>query len=287
METAVRTSPSAGEANEWALVLAASGIPYRLEAGDAGWALLVPDPELRRAQRALRAYDRENHPPRHALPLRGLSARAAWAIGLLVGILLLGFFAVTGPPAAGSRWFPRGAAAAGPMLDGEPWRAVTALTLHVDLAHALGNAIATTLLVPPILERLGPGSGLGLVLLAGVAANLLAAAAQSPQHVAAGASTATFGAIGILAGLRLREPSASGRSKPWWIILVAAVLLLAILGTGRGADVLGHALGLATGGALGLAAGLIRRPFARSIQWALAAVVALAVVGCWQLALGG
>jgi membrane associated rhomboid family serine protease len=288
-ETAARTGGSAGEASEWALVLAASGIAYRVEEGGAGWAVLVPDADLIRARRALRAYDVENRRPLAATPVPGGSVRAAWTVGLLVGALLLGFFAMTGPPAPGSIWFERGAAAAAPMLGAEPWRAVTALTLHVDTAHALGNAVATALFLPPILERLGPGSGLGLVVLAGVGANLLAAALQGPPHVAAGASTATFGAIGILAGLRLRAAAsrAGGRDSAWWIVPVAALVLLAILGTGRGADVLGHAVGLATGGALGLAAAFIRRPLAGRIQWALVGGVALAVAGCWRLALGG
>ncbi len=285
METAVRTTWNVSEANEWALVLTAVGIPYRLElAEDTGWEVLVPDPELARARRALRAYDAENRRPPDAPQPAGAPGRTAWAIGLAIGALLLAFFAMTGPPAAGSRWFEQGAAAAGPMLSGEPWRAVTALTLHVDTVHAVSNAVATALLLPPIAQRLGPGCGAALVLLAGAGANLLAAAVQSPEHVAAGASTATFGAIGILAGLRLwaRSPG-----KRWWIVLVAAVLLLAMLGTGRNADVVGHALGLSTGGVLGLAAAVSRRQPGAPIQWALVAIVALTVAGCWHLALGG
>lgn len=288
METTVRTTARAGEANEWALVLTAAGIPHRLEPADAGWTLLVPNPEQARAERALRAYDEENRrAPDTALPA-GAPGRAAWVVGLAVGALLLGFFAVIGPPAVAPGWFRQGAAAAGPMRHGEPWRAVTALTLHVDTLHAVSNAIATALLLPPIAARLGPGGGTGLVLLAGAGANLLAAAVQSPQHVAAGASTATFGAIGILAGLRLRTRAAPGATRrKWWIVPVTAVLLLAMLGTGRDVDVLGHALGLATGATLGLVAARSRRPLASPIQWALGAAVALTVVGCWRLALAG
>jgi len=286
METAVRTTPRASEANEWALVLAAAGIPHRIEPADAGWALVVPDAEVVRGQRALRVYDEENRRQHDTTPPEGGPGRTAWTVGLAAGTLLLGFFAVTGPPAVGSRWFTRGAAASGPMLNGEPWRAVTALTLHVDLVHAVGNAIAIGLLLPPIAERLGPGGGVGLVLLAGAGANLLAAAMQSPQHVAAGASTAAFGAIGILAGLRVRARSgAGGLGRRWWIVPVATLLLLAMLGTGRNVDVLGHALGLLSGAALALVAGLSPRRLATSVQWALLAAAALGVVGCWGLAL--
>ena len=140
---------------------------------------------------------------------------------------------------------------------------MTALTLHADLVHVLGNAIAIALLLPPIIRRLGPGIGLALVLLAGATANLLGAAVQGPQHVAVGASTATFGALGILAALRLGSPSPAGRARGRrWIVPVASVLLLAMLGTGPGTDVLAHALGLAVGAALGLVAAIVRRPVA-------------------------
>ena len=174
------------------------------------------------------------------------------------------------------------------MLNGEPWRAVTALTLHVDLLHVLGNAIATALLLPPIVRRLGPGIGLALVLLAGAAANLLGAWVQGPQHVAVGASTATFGALGILAALRLGSPWPAGQARGRrWIVPVTSVLLLAMLGTGPGTDVTAHALGLVAGAALGLVAAMCRRPVTAPIQRVLVAAVTLAIVGCWCAALVG
>jgi membrane associated rhomboid family serine protease len=288
METVIRTTESAREADEWALVLTAAGIPYRLEWGAAGWMLLAPDPEVANVREALDAYAEETR-GESAGPLpEAASARTAWTVGLAGGAFLLGFFAVTGPPMGGSPWFDRGAAAAGPMLHGEPWRAVTALTLHVDTVHVVSNAIATALLLPPIVQRLGPGGAVWLLLLAGTGANLLAATAQGSPHVAVGASTATFGAIGILAALRLWPRSGTGRTRGRrWIVPVATVLLLTMLGTGRGADVLAHALGLLSGGVIGLVAAVSRRRRAVPIQWALAAAAALTVVGCWQLALSG
>jgi hypothetical protein len=60
-----------------------------------------------------------------------------------------------------------------------------------------------------------------------------------------------------------------------------------MLGTGRGADVLAHALGLLSGGVLGLVAAASRRRRAVPIQWALFAAAALTVVSCWHLALSG
>jgi membrane associated rhomboid family serine protease len=285
METAIRTTERAGEANEWALVLAAAGIPYRLELGDAGWTLLVPAAEAARVREALDGFDAETHREPVARLGGATSARAAWTLGLGLGGSLLGFFAVTGPWVAGSPWFARGAAVSSLMLSGEPWRAVTAMTLHADSVHVLGNAIATALLLPPIVQRHGPGGALWLVLLAGAGANLLAAAAYGSRHVAVGASTATFGAIGVLAALRLWPRSATDTRNRRWVVPVATLLLLAMLGTGRGADVLAHAFGLLNGGALGLVAAVSGRPLATPIQWILVLAAVVAVVGCWYLAL--
>lgn len=288
METAIRATRRASEANEWSLVLTALRIPHRIEMDGDEWTVLVPDAEVRRGRAALRAHDEEGRREPDQAPAEAASGRTAWITALAAGALLFGFFFVTGPPAAGSSWAARGAAVSRSMLNGEPWRAVTALTLHVDLVHVLGNAIATALLLPPIIRRLGPGIGLALVLLAGAAANLLGAWVQGPQHVAVGASTATFGALGILAALRLGSPSPAGRARGRrWIVPVASVLLLAMLGTGPGTDVIAHALGLVAGAALGLVATIVRRPVAAPIQRALVAAVALAVLGCWCAALVG
>jgi hypothetical protein len=210
METAIRATRRASEANEWALVLTALRIPHRVEMDGDEWIVLVPDAAVRRGRAALRAHDEEGQRAPDQAAAEAASGRTAWITGLAAGAVLFGFFFVTGPPAATSSWAARGAAMSRSMLNGEPWRAVTALTLHVDLLHVLGNAIATALLLPPIVRRLGAGIGLALVLLAGAAANLLGAWVQGPQHVAVGASTATFGALGILAALRQGSPVARG-----------------------------------------------------------------------------
>jgi membrane associated rhomboid family serine protease len=289
METPVRASRRQTRVEEWALVLAAAGIPHRVERDGAGFLLLVPDADAPQAQAALAAYDEEAGAERHTALADQASPRLAWAVGVAVAALLLAFFAVTGPPAAGSGWFERGAASARLIVGGEPWRAVTALTLHVNAVHVAGNALATAVLLPAIVQRLGPGGGLWLVLLAGTVGNILAAMVYDPRHVAVGASTATFGAIGILAALRLLPVPAGARTRhKRWPVLAASLVLVAMLGTGPGADVLAHALGFLAGGVLGLAAGaVLRRPPGAPVQWALVALAALAVVGCWRLALAG
>ena len=92
----------------------------------------------------------------------------------------------------------------------------------------------------------------------------------------------------FVAGARELAPSPVGQVRGRrWIVPVTSVLLLAMLGTGPGTDVIAHALGLVVGAALGLAAAIVRRPVAAPIQRALVAAVALAIAGCWYAALAG
>ena len=279
METAIRATRRVGEANEWALALTALRIPHRIEMDGDEWIVLVPDAAVRGAARPSGPTTRRRGAEhRTRLPPRLRRAAPPGSPGSAPGPCS-SFFFVTGPPAASSSWSVRGAAVSGSMLNGEPWRAVTALTLHVDLLHVMGNVIATALLLPPIIRRLGPGIGLALALLSGAGGNLLAAWVQGPRHVAVGASTATFGALGILAALRLASPSTAGRARGRrWIVPVASLLLLAMLGTGPGTDVIAHALGLVAGAVLGLGAALVQRPVAAPVQRVLVAAVALAVL---------
>jgi len=282
METVIRTTEQVNEANTWVLVLTAAGIPHRLETAESGWALLVPTSEIATAREALDASDQEqgDEAPRR---VDGSSVRVAWAVGLAAAGSLLVFFVVTGPWTASSRWFERGAAAAGPTLHGEPWRALTALTLHADSLHVLGNAVAAALLLPAIVQPLGPGLGVWLPLLAGMGANVVAASIYPPAHVAVGASTATFGMIGILAALQFSSPAT--RSDRRWVIPIATLLLLTMLGTGRDADILAHMLGLVCGGGLGFLVAGRRRALTNWLQWSLVGAAALIVVGGWHLAL--
>ena len=286
MQTALRTTERLAEANEWSLVLTAAALPYRLEAANGEWRVLVDEDHEAAARAALDAYDAEREPPAPVVvPAAPPAGDFAWTTGLLAGVTLLALFAVTGPGRARSEWFQRGAGSARLMWHGEPWRAVTALTLHVDGVHVLGNSVATVLLLAAVVQRLGPGVGLALFVLAGAIANLLAAAAHGGGHVAVGASTATFGALGILAALQFASPGTVRDSRTRrWTVPVAALVLLLWLGTSPNADVLAHAAGLLTGALLGLAVARHSRPPGSMTQLACALATVLVVAVAWALA---
>ena len=108
---------------------------------------------------------------------------------------------------------------------------------------------------------LGPGVGLRLLLLAGAGLEevVVTAAVHGGDHVSVGASTATFGAIGILAALRIIGGRAREGGRKSWVVIAASLALLALVGTGPHADLLAHLFGFLLGGGLGLIAALTIR----------------------------
>jgi len=284
--TAVRVTPSRRRADEWAVVLAAADIPHWLRQRLDGWAVIVPPDDAATALAALAAYDQENAGERVGSGEAAPPSRPMTIAGVVVALLLLGFFAITGPRAGGSAWFEHGSADATRVLAGEWWRAVTALTLHADAPHVLANAAASALLMTAVCWHLGPGVGLWLLLLAGAGGNALTAAVHGGDHVSVGASTAVFGAIGILAALQITRRRAGSSGMKSWVVIAASLALLALLGTGPHADVLAHLFGFLVGGGLGLIAALtIRWTLPAPVQWLLVAAAGAAVAGAWRLAL--
>jgi membrane associated rhomboid family serine protease len=283
---AVRVTPNRDRADEWAVVLAAADIPHRLRRRLDGWALIVPAPDAAAALASLEAYDREDVGEDTDRGNPVAASRPLTLVGVYVALLLIGFFAITDSRRGHGEWFQRGSADATRMMAGEWWRAVTALTLHADVPHLLGNVLAGALLVTAVCQQLGPGVGLSLLLLAGAAGNALTAAIYRGGHVSVGASTGIFAAIGILVALRIVTPGHMGsRPRKWWVAVAASVVLLALLGTGPNADLLAHVFGLLAGGVVGVLGALtIRWMPPPSVQGLLVTVAGAAVYASWRLA---
>ena len=285
--TAVRVTSEPQRADEWAVVLAAGSIPHRLRLRLDGWALIVAAHDAEAARAALDAYDRENiGDPAEIVPDDVARVRGAAAVGVAIGLLLIGFFAVTGTRAGRSVWFERGAASAERIVAGEWWRTITALTLHADAPHVIGNAAASVVLVWAVADQLGPGVGLWLLLLAGAGGNALTAAVHGAHHNAVGASTAMFGAIGLLAATRVVSRGRRPAARKRWMVIGASFALLAFFGTSPDADLLAHLFGLVLGGAVGLVTAFaVRRPLPPRAQWVLAVAALAAVIGAWVRAM--
>jgi membrane associated rhomboid family serine protease len=287
-DVVVRVAPDARRAETYSFVLEALAIPHRVVVTEHGSAIVVSPALAARASEALAAHEREAAEEatsiEPAAPDQGPST-----IGAGIATALVAFFFVTGPR-SGGHWFASGSAVADKIVSGEWWRAVTALTLHADLAHVLGNAVALIVFVSALGRWLGRGLALALVLASGVIGNLLTAYGYRGGHDSVGASTAAFGALGILGGLQLvrryRFTARLDRRRRALSAVAACLGIFAMIGVGERSDVVAHLAGLGSGLAIGaLTARLVRRAVSAPAQWALLALSVLVVVACWGRAM--
>jgi membrane associated rhomboid family serine protease len=284
-QVTLRIARTRQQAEEWALVLEAEGFSSRVVRVPEGFTLCAAQQEEEQARSVLAAYESENpsevpsfEPPRAFHPLGS---------ALIVSAALVVFFSITGPRSPEAAWFARGSADVDRILLGEPWRALTALTLHADLAHVLANAIAASLFFGAVFQALGPGVGLALVLVAGAMGNLLNAWVHGSGHISVGASTAVFGAVGMLASLALVRRRRGGvRGRRAWAPIAAGLALLAMLGAGQRADLGAHLFGFLAGCVFGVPAGILVRGMPpRALQGLFAALALTLLLGAWHLAL--
>src|SRR5580693_4776596 len=249
----LRATANPTQAGDWALVLASAGIGYRLDQREGRFVLAVAPADIPAAETALAGYDAEGP----AKPDPPAPDAGASALGIFSAIGLCAMFWVAGPSGPGSRWFEAGAASAERIASGQWWRALTALTLHADLLHLAGNVVAALIFVSAVGRWLGGGLGALVILTAAAAANLLTAAVHRTAFVSVGASTATFAALGLCAGLQVvRRLRGGARRKYAWVPLGAGLGLYAMLGVGPGADTYAHLFGLGFGAAIGSAVAL-------------------------------
>ncbi|MBM2802197.1 MAG: Rhomboid family intrarane serine protease [Deltaproteobacteria bacterium] len=272
-------------AEEWELVLLAQGLSPSLRRSPDGVVISVPPAEVDRALASLSAYEREN--PRKLAERGEPMESASLLAGVAVALMLLIFFSVTVQWLPALSWFARGSAAAERILQGEVWRTVTALTLHADVAHALSNAIAAALFLSAVSSIVGVGLGGALVLLAGAGGNLANAFLHGSPHVALGASTAVFGAVGMLGSLGMTRRRRRALSR-WraWLPVAAALALLGMLGSGgQRVDIWAHLCGLLVGAVLGIIIALVApRAPGLGIQWACGTAAVAVLIYCWTVA---
>jgi rhomboid protease GluP len=264
------------------LLLSAMGLPHAIVSDGEGVALVVAPEHAEAARRELGQLRAEREAPPEEPTLHGGSrAGIPAALALLAGHAWL----LTRTIGRRSSIYALGELDAVKVRAGQWWRTITALTLHADPAHVVGNAIATAIFVSAAGDWIGPGLALLLTVIAGTVGNGVAVALDA-SHRAIGFSTATFGALGLSAVFgfvaRYRDRIARRRA---WLVLGAGVALLALLGAGERSDLLAHLLGLGAGALLGAMVSRLPRPTVTplgELTYALMAVVIVA--GSWLIA---
>lgn len=278
---------------DWTLVLKSARIPHRTAHGPNGWRILVPESRLGAALEQITAFEAENPPGEDAAPapLPVAPGLEAQGVAGVMGLAAVFEALITSPlPSLGlypEDWKLAGAANARLILDGEWWRTVTALTLHADPAHFLGNAVIGGVFMACLCRTAGSGAAWLLFVLSGVAGNLLNAWFRVGGHISIGASTAVFGVVGALGALAMvREGRLDFRRAA--APVVAGLALLGMLGTGGertdlGAHLFGFAAGLPLGAAWGRRIMLSGLPGPRA-QWGLGGIALGLVILAWLAA---
>ena len=278
-------------ARERALVVAARTLPHWIERDGDAWVLRVEpgaEEEVQRERAAFENEERARPPTRPVFPEGKIPTLSLY----VAAAVLAGFFAMQNR--LGPAWSERGVAQSAEILRGEWWRTVTALTLHADASHVGANLATGLLFAAFLLPRFGTGATWLAVVLSGALGNALNAwGYRGAGHGSIGASTACFGALGMLMGAELfarwREPETRSR---WQLVLPlgAGLGLLAFLGVGEEGgrvDYMAHCWGFVVGTAAGLLLEWLRvKERASPAVQRTAAAAALGLLGAaWVLAL--
>lgn len=258
---AVAVYPDLETAEEHALVAVAADAEIWLAASPAegapGFALLTEIGQAPRLRAEVAAYEAEQDAARSVVPLAVPHFPAApwlafyWALSLVVAFL----FQSREPGL--TDWGV--SSSLGLFDESEWWRPFTALFLHADLSHLGGNLVFGCLFAPFVARMIGGYLGWLLILVGGVAGNVLTAWLHYPdQYTALGASTAVFAALGMLTGGGILLAFLTPERAPWARVIVplgGGVALLGWLGVGGvNTDVLAHAAGFLFGLPLGFTA---------------------------------
>ncbi len=285
-------------ARERGLVLAAAGITHLIGPDGAFWVLRVAKGDAERALAELNAYETEELSRQEDCTAAEPEARWSPAVDVYWGLLVVAFCVVGAAvlqAECGAEWVEAGIMSAQQVLvAGEWWRIFTALTLHGDVPHVVVN-LGVGLVFGGLLARsLGSGIAWFAILLSGAGGNVLTALAYFPEeHRSLGASTAVFGALGLLVGDALGQLIRRARRRSWWTWILpmgAGVSLLAYLGGGEGrgaVDVLAHLSGFLVGLPLGFGLAVLR-PLERVSSSArrISGILAFAcLVLAWETAL--
>lgn len=259
-------------AHDRALVILAMGLPYWSAYDGEVIHLFVESGHVQAVARELESYEQEQAEWKPTADLAGAEEEAAdgfygpytYVLVLILAFILQNHY--------GTPWVERGRFDAGAMVEkGQWWRAVTALFLHGDTPHLLGNLVIGVWYGSLVTRYLGALGGWLAIFASGVIGNVLLAFFYHPEpHHAIGASTAVFGALGLLVSGGLLE----ARRKPWqhhrrrWLPLVAGVVVLLWTGGfGRtGVDALAHVFGFLGGILLGLLLVVLAKMFVRDTR---------------------
>jgi len=272
----------------WVVVLQSRKIQYRCEKIGNKYQLLVPVNQYQNACKELHQYEQENRNwPPPLPPERKLQQNTATTIWVFILLAIFHNITISHTSLIGIDpfdWLEQGNANASKILQGEWWRLITALTLHSGTLHLISNIVLGGIFMVRLCHLLGSGSAWFLVIFAGALGNLLNAQIQPLSHQSIGASTAVFGAVGLLAAINMLH-FRTNQLRNWKLPFAAALGLLALLGSsGENTDIGAHLFGFISGVGLGLIAGSLSTKLPQQINRTLPWLSVFMITAAWWCA---
>jgi len=278
---------SGDQAEAYALVLSSSGIWHRITRGERGWDLWVHDADSEKARNVIQQYLDEEQ------DLEAIDESLAHEYpktfaGLGVPVILLGCHVAVTMGASHEDFVRAYGSSAFHILHGQWYRAVTSLIIHANTFHLAGNMVGIALFGTAVCTTMGWGVGWLMILATGIVGNLANALFFRAGHLSVGASTAVFGAIGILAAHQFSKKfRLRGHRMRAWLPLAGGVALLGVLSSGERVDLTAHLFGFVAGTILGAFHAIFFRTPAPKACQAGCLVVALSIlVLSWMKAFG-
>lgn len=233
------------------LILASQHIDCRVEKNGTRFDICVFHRDKDRAINAVTAYYKENRAaltlpyPDH-LPMSSFKSYTTFAI---MGILVLIHYICIRFQFHDQAIRTFGASALY-ILQGENFRTITALLLHADTRHLMGNLAGLILFAAPVISISGYGTGSFALLFCGTLGNLVNAYLHRTAHLSIGSSTAVMAAAGLLAAFQVtqKKPFRSNNLVP----VVAGAVLVALFSHGERTDVGAHIFGFISGLVVGV-----------------------------------
>jgi rhomboid protease GluP len=132
------------------------------------------------------------------------------------------------------------------IQEGEWWRLITPIFVHIGFAHFLFNTFSLILFAPPLERHLGKLKFLALYFLSGIIANVATFMLKPLTYSHVGASGAIFGLFGFyLSMVAFQNHILSKESKQ--VILPIVVIGFVMTFFQSGINVTAHIVGLASG----------------------------------------
>ncbi|MCF6248788.1 MAG: rhomboid family intramembrane serine protease [Desulfobacula sp.] len=255
------------------LILTSQHIQTQVERRNSIFDIFVKENDIKKAHDATEAYFKENKPNTilqqlEQIPLSSFkSVTTFYIIGLMV---LIHYLSHT--YRVHDQIILQYGSSALYILQGETYRAITALFLHADSRHLLGNMAGMILFAAPVISISGFGTGPFILLFSATFGNLLNAYLYRTAHLSIGASTAVMAAAGLLAAFQFTHKFKPIRLNSLMPVFSGAILV-GLFSHGERTDTWAHIFGFISG----LLSGIFFFPLDRTFDFKYKNILFLAL----------